>query len=263
MNWAERVKAVFNPDQWGAGTTTSYLDDVMPGGYVGFLGGYKSYLDIYRASPAVRMVISFRADNTASLPLKVFKRLDDDVREAANDHGLALTLKDPNPEDTTHTFIRDLVTDLDLFDVTFWLKRRSKGFLTLVRMYPDAVSLRGGNALAPEEFRETHADGTYVDHPRGSVLWLHGYGSRRGISPMETLKQIIQEDEDESAGRRAMAKNAWRSTGVIQRPMEAPDWDDRGRTRFLEQMASRYSGGPNAGKPLLAGGGHDVAVGLA
>jgi hypothetical protein len=48
-----------------------------------------------------------------------------------------------------------------------------------------------------------------------------------------------------------MAKNAWRATGVIQRPLDAPDWDDTGRRRFLEQMSSRYSGGANAGRPLL------------
>jgi HK97 family phage portal protein len=247
------LKAVVDYDQWRTGSAVfagSESADAFPMTVAMYEGVYRDYLSIYKSSPAVRQAIAFRANSVAQLPVDLVRK-DKDVREALYDHALVTFLKDPNPELTLPEFLRDVQTDRDLFDVTFWVKVRVDSRLMLIRMYPDAVTLRGGNALAPEEFRETYSDGTYKDHARNDVFWLHGYGSRRGISPMETLRRMLAEDESAGRAREAFSKNGYRTAGVIRRPVDAPDWDDTSRSRFLEQMAARYGGGANAGKPLL------------
>jgi HK97 family phage portal protein len=249
------AKAVYNADQWRTGSAV-YADSPDNGAWpvtvAMYEGVYRDCLSIYRSNVAVRHAVSFIAEAQADLPIDMVLS-DGDKRLPITDHELLDLFMDPNPELTQFEFIRDWRTDLEIFDVTFWEKVRGpRGkVIALRRMYPDAVTLRGGNALAPEVFRETHADGTWTDHSRKDVLWKHGYGGRRGISPMETLRRFLAEDETAGRAREAFAKNGYRTAGVIRRPIDAPEWDEVGRTRFLEQMAARYGGGGNAGKPLL------------
>lgn len=246
-----KFKAWVQPDQWMDNSIPiDWNDGSSSLGSYPFLG---NYLRIYRESTSVRSVISYRSENFASLPVKLYDRVDADTREALDDHALSMTFLDPNPEDSQYTFLRDLNTDLDIFDVTFWKKIRVGGKLLLIRMYPDAVTLKGGNMLAPEEFWEMQAGGGEPKkYTRDQVMWLHGYGGRRGISPMETLRREVEMESDEVTARRRAAKSGWRNAGVIERPADAPEWTETGRRRFLEQTTARYSGeGEFAGRPLL------------
>lgn len=252
-NWREVAKAFVNPDDWsGPGTTTQYMPNT--GMWYGswLTTDFGAHLSIYRNSLAVRSVVGFRAENLASIPIKVYHRLDKDTREALDDHGLALTLDDPNPEATQHTFLRDISIDLDLFDCSFWKKVRVGEKLFLIRMYPDAVEPLGGNILAPDTFREHQGPGEYKDHKRDDILWLHGWGGHKGISPMESLKRELETEEDEVNYRRKQSRLGWRAAGVIQRPKTAGKWTSKARQNFLDQINSRYSGdGEMAGRPLL------------
>lgn len=244
------LKAIFNSEQW--------TDTTIYPGYGGVfestfgMNHYSTYLTMYRNSLPIRAVVSFKADNLAALPMKVYKRLDDDLREALNDHGLALTLKEPNLEDTAHTFVRDLYTDLQLFDCTYWKKIRVGNKLFLQRLFPDAMEPLGGNVYAPDEWRELQRDGTYKMHKRADVFWLHGYGGMSGVSPMETLRREMELDEAEANYRLRSSKKGWRTEGVIERPKTAGNWTPAARKNFMESMSARYSGdGAGVGKPLL------------
>lgn len=242
-------KALINYDQWNNGTSFNNI------GYSPMFVGnelFSTYLGIYRNSLPVRSVVSFLSDNTASIPLKVYRKMDADIREALDDHALALTLKSPNPEDTTHTWMRDLSTDLNLFDCTFYKKIRVASKLLLVRCFPDAMVPEGGNSLAPETWKELQRDGTYKDYKRDDIFWLHGFGGYSGVSPMETLRREMELDKAESDYRLKASKTGWRTAGVIERPSVAGEWSDKARMNFLEGISARYSGeGVMAGKPLL------------
>lgn len=245
------IKAAFNSNQWTDASQYISIGGASPGFFRGN-SLFNTYAAIYRNSLPVRTVVSFLADNVASVPLNVYRRLDADVRESLDDHGLAKTLKDPNPEETTHEWVRDLVTDLLLFDSYFAKKIRVGNELILVRCYPDAMLPIGGNSLAPEIWREQQVDGSYKDYKRSDIFWLHGYGSFRGVSPMETLRREMQLDQAETDYRLAASKQGWRTAGVIERPKTAGQWTDSARTNFLEGISSRYSGdGAQAGRPLL------------
>lgn len=228
-------------------------DLVLPRTVALYEGYTRDCAAIYREQPAVRYTVDFVARNVAQVPLRAFRRADEFERERLPEHPFNEFIKRPAPEYTEYTFKRDLVTDLLVFDVAYYAKVRSprgNGF-ALVRLFPDAVSFIGGDSTGPEKFRETYADGTYKDWERDDVLWLHGYGGRRGISPLETLRRILAEDDAAGRHKEGLYRNGMRQAGVILRPLDAGEWSDQARQRFLEQMAGRYTGGANAGKPLL------------
>lgn len=245
-----RFKAFFQADQWSESSQYFSIGGLNPSAYSNTLFG--TYAQIYRNSIPVQTVVSFLADSTAAVPIGVYRRLDEDVRESLQDHGLAKTLKDPNPQETQHEWVRDLVSDMLLFDCYFARKVRIGGELLLVRMYPDAMVAEGGNQLAPDIWKELQTDGTYKEHKRDDVFWLHGYGSFRGTSPMEALRREILLDQAESDYRLKASKQGWRTAGVIERPRDAGQWSDKARENFLNGISARYSGeGALAGRPLL------------
>lgn len=243
------LKAIFNPDQWSDATRWPTSPDFN---LMSINDHFSSYVAIYRNSLAVRSIVSFKANNMAALPMKVYRRKDEDLREALHDHPLAKTLKEPNLEDTSHTFMRDLYTDLQLFDCTFWRKVRVKDRLYLQRMYPDAMTPLEGSASAPDKWAELQRDGTTKEWKRDDIFWLHGYGGMAGISPMESLRRELDLDAAEADYRLKAARKGWRTEGVIERPKAAGQWTPEARTNFMQSVSARYSGeGNGVGRPLL------------
>lgn len=238
---AER-KAAYQAEQWSSSVTGSSTLQTYGGQHL-------QYLQLYRSQPAVRSVVAFIAESAASVPIKTYKRVSDDDRQFLADHKLQRLLEAPNPELSQYEFLRDLVTDLELFDVAFY--RRLGNDQALQRLFPDAVELLDEDDFGPAGFRVYKADGTHVELDRSEVLYLHGYGSGRGISPMETLRRVIAEDVAAGEFREGLYKNGMRNAGVIERPAEAPDWSDTARERFVEQLVDRYTGNGNSGRPLL------------
>lgn len=241
------LKATFNPDQWQGPVYTG--SGIAPWNPVDL----STYLKIYRNSDAVRTVVSFRANAAANVPIKVYgksKLGDQEIVEALDDHALAVFYDDPNPEDTEFTFFRDLNTDMDIFEMSYWKKLRANSKLVLVRMFPDAVRYTGNNPFFPDGFEELQRDGSWKPYTRDEVFWMRGY--MNGISPLETLKNEIVADDAERQNRANQSAQGWRNAGVITRPKTAGKWSDKGRERFIQQMNARYSGSGNmVGKPLL------------
>lgn len=240
---AAEAKASYEPAQWAgaAGTAPSVIRT--------FAGSSIAYLDVYRSQPAVRHVVGFIAENMAQVPIKTYRRISDADREYLGAHGAQRLLSAPNPELSQFEFMRDLVTDLEVFDVAFY--RISDDRSAVLRLFPDAVELRDFGPFGPETFRVHKLDGTHTDLRRDQVLYLHGYGDPRGVSAIETLRRVLAEDVAAGEYREGLYKNGMRNAGVIERPLEAPDWSDKARTRFLDQLEDRYTGSSNAGRPLL------------
>lgn len=238
------AKAVYNDEQWQGSATG------MSGVEV-YGGQFMSYLNIYKSQPAVRQVIGFIAENMAQVPIALYKRVDDDQRESVSDHEVARTLQSPNPETSPAEFMRDFVTDLELFDVAFYRKQYVDDELHVTRLFPDAVTLHDFDNLGPRTFRVRKLDGSVVDLKRDEVIYVHGYGDARGISRMETLKGILSEDVAASEYREGLYKNGMRNAGVIERPLDAPAFSETARNRFRTQIEERHTGAGASGRPLL------------
>lgn len=233
-------KAVIDEAQWAQSSSASISS---------YGSGYLSYAKLYRSQPAVRQVVSFIAENMAQVPIDLFRKDAQDIRIEVDDHPVARVLEYPNDSVSSYEFIRDLVTDLEVFDHAYWQIGRANGEIALARIQPDAVTPKGVGPFGPSSYVISKSDGTTVELDAVDVLDVSGYGG--GISPMETLRRILAEDEAAGQYREGMYRNGMRNAGVIERPLEAPDWSEKARQRFLEQLTDRHTGADATGRPLL------------
>jgi HK97 family phage portal protein len=214
-------------------------------------GRSESYEAIWRSQPQVRTVTSFLARNIAQLGIHVFRRVGDTERERLADHPIASTLSRPNPDTTRYELIDALVHDLAIYDNAYWLKiRRTDGGVGLLRLPPRRVEPRGDNWLTPEQYRLTGSRG-WVDYTADQVVHFRGYNPtdpRIGVSPIETLRRILAEEAAAATYREQLWRSGARAASVITRPVDAPQWSEAARSRFLLEWRAQYSGdGPHAG----------------
>lgn len=217
-----------------------------------------SYEEIYKTQPHVRTVIGFLARNIAQLGIHVFKRAGDTDRQRLANHPLANLLARPNTRTTRYRLVDALVNDLGIFDNAFWLKaqvdRQPHG---LVRLPPKMVTPLGESFLWAEGYRVKGGRG-YRDFPAEQIVHFRGYNptdSRWGLSPMETLRQVLAEEYEAGRWREQLWRNGARFPGHIRRPAEAK-WTEEQRQRFTNSWRGLYTGdGPGAGgTPVLEDG---------
>lgn len=220
------------------------------------------YDKIWRTQPAVRTVTSFLGRNIAQLGLHTFKRKGDTDRERLQDHPLAMLMRRPNPWTTRYRFINALVHDFAIYDVAYLVKSKSADSTAgLIRLPPMLVTPKGDNWLTPEKFevRGTKERKTY---DADQVLYFRGYSANEdvGVSPLESLRQILAEDWEGSQMRAQVMRNGARVSGYIERPpmgtSGVKDWSKEARDRFRQQWQQQYAGdGPQAGgTPILEDG---------
>lgn len=222
-------------------------------------GGYTlAYEVLYRRQPNVRTVVSFLGRNMAQLRRKLFERVDDTNRAYRRDHPLDRLMRRPNPRTSRYAFNRALVEDLGVFDNALALKVRSGERVALLRIPPQHVEPIGANWLFPEAFRLLNLPGR-PEIPADQMVHLHGYNPsepRWGLSPIETLRQILAEDTAASEYRQQIWETGARHRGIIERPADAPSWKDTARDRFRQDFTAAFAGnGPEAGgTPILEDG---------
>lgn len=225
-----------------------------------YQGQFSDYASIWRTQPAVRTVIGFIARNIAQLGLHVFDRVDDRDRRRIVDGATGGWLRTPAPGTnlTMYDLINGFVSDLCLYDNAYLLKVGIDDRLATLPLTPPSVEPRGGNWMRPDTYR-VRGDAGYRDFDADQVIHVHGYNPsdrRAGVSPMETLRQILAEDLAASRNREQMWDNGARIGGWIERPKEAPKWGDDARRRFKGDWTSRYTAtGPEVGgTPILEEG---------
>lgn len=215
------------------------------------LGGWPhggQYEMIYRRQPAVRTVVDFLARNIGQLRGKTYLRLDNSDREEIDQHPLAVLLRNPNPDTTRYRFFRDTVADIGIHDRAYWVKDRSPFPRALVRMPPNRLVRRieGGVRV----YRGP--DGNVI--PRERLVVFPGYcpegayWNEDGVSPLETLRRTLSEEWRAQRNREDMWRNAARQSGVIERPLDAPEWSDTARQRFRDDWENTMAGDGNGGR---------------
>jgi HK97 family phage portal protein len=139
--------------------------------------------------------------------------------------------------------------DLGVYFNAYWLKvRRDDDSIGLVRLPPEEMTVIGW--LVPTAFLWTLPDGRVVPLALDQVVYFNGYDPMNplmGLSPLETLRQLLAEDAAQTAYRQSYWKNSSRIEGVITRPKDAPKWNLDQKQAFREQWQTRYGGGSGAG----------------
>lgn len=239
-----------------------------PRGITSYRGLSAAYEVIYKSQTNVRTVVEFLGRNIGQLTPHVTERVSDLETKTARDHPLDRLLRNPHPRWSKHRFYNAIVQDLGVFDNFIAAKVRLPGSnqpRALSRIPPQWVDPVGGDWLTADGFRLVFTGEVL---PLASVVHICGYNpvdARWGLSPIETLRRILDEDiaageaREQFLGRAARFGNGW-----IERPADAPDWSaparngggGSARDRFLSSWRDRFTAdGPEAGgTPVLEEG---------
>ena len=222
----------------------------------------QTYAQILKSQPNVRTVVSFIARNIAQLGTHLFERVSDTDRQRRRDHPFEATLRQPNPADrrlTRFRLIHRTMWDLAAFDAAFWGLLPLRGVdrsvilpLPVARMeiqghmWPTLYRFHGRRGpldLRPDQV--VHFQGS---HDGDSGLW--------GISPIESLRRVLAEDDAAGIYREQFWRSGARVSGLIERPADAPEWSPEAKARFETSWRQAWSGlGAGAGgTPILEDG---------
>ncbi len=220
-------------------------------GYVRTSAG--SYATIYRTQPAVRTVVDFIARNIAQLGLHIYERLADNNRQRDTTSGLARLLARPNPFTTTYRLIEHTLIDWGTFGNGYIVKLRpseSSAPVELWRVPASRVTVAG--ELYPVAYGVLAFDNTWFEIPASEVIHIRDgkdddAGGVLGLSKLETLRKRLLEESHLQNYRLNYWRQGARIPGVVQRPLEAPEWDDEARARFRQSFSETYGGPDGAG----------------
>jgi HK97 family phage portal protein len=215
----------------------------------------------------VRKVVDYKARALASIPLHVYRRVSDGDRQRVTDHPLAQLLAAPGPGRSASRLWHSLIVDWLIHDrwaavllpsadtVSGWeLRRKPARRFHVLADHDDQ----------PAALYVAYGDGRSAAVPVGGVgpageryVWDSGYAAwgADGTSPMETLRQLLDEQRESVEYRRQVWKNSARTPVVIERPADAPSWSPDAKTRFLEAFKRFIGRGAEAGgTPILEDG---------
>ena len=221
----------------------------------------------WRSQPNLRKVVDFIARNVASVPLHVHERVSDTNRQRVTDGPLADLMSTPRPRVGSFRFWHSVISDGLLYDRWALVVRTDdNGNRSLVQV--PSWRLRFDTNL----FREVTAAWFWVgdeDAPKSSdkdgwrpldldsLIFDHGYAPRTaGLSPVATLRDVLQESAEAVRYRRQVWENGARVPMSMTRPVDAPKWETEQRDRFANHFRQTFTGvGENAGGvPVLEDG---------
>lgn len=210
---------------------------------------------IWRTQPNVRKVIGFGARNVASIPLRVHERVSDTDRRRVIDHPLARVIATPRPRIGAYRFWEAVISDGLLYDRWAVLKRpQADGSMTLSRL-PSWRLWFTANAFGETDTAWFWNDEDWTELDLDSLIFDHGYApkSAAGLSPVQTLANVLQETAEAVEYRRQVWANGARVPQWVSRDKE---WSsDEARTRFVTGLRSyTRDGGKGGGVPLLEDG---------
>lgn len=232
------------------------------GGNAGALGMYgtaspQTYAKLYRTQPNIRICVDFLARNFAQLGVHAFRRVSDTDRERLAGHEAIRWLSKPNPGKTRYRLFEDWMTDMGVYMNAYWLKVRTPGALGFLRLPPEQVQVEG--SLIPTAFIWTTGGQERTFDP-SEIVHFNGYDPGNplgGISPMETLRQLIAELQAAAEYRQSYWTRGARFEGVLEREANSPSgkWGPDKERDFEAQLAQFAAGGSRAGSlPLLPTG---------
>lgn len=234
-----------------------------PGSPLELMLGERSQVEqFWRTQPNLRKVVDFIARNVASTPLHVFERVSDTDRQRVTDHVLTRTLGAPQPRVNPFRFWHGVLSDGLLYDRWCVLKvPRADGGLDLVqvpswRLKIEVDPLRRVVGLWYWMGDRTDDGPDWESIPLDDAIFDHGYAPRTaGLTPVRTLRDILDESAEAVSYRRDVWKNGARMPGYVARPAKTP-WTDEQMKRFQAHMRSVYGkDGSNAGgMPVLEDG---------
>jgi HK97 family phage portal protein len=214
-------------------------------------GSAASYGQVYRQIAPVRTVVDFISDAVATTPLKVYRRQENGRPEARN-HGLAVLLRNPNPDMSTRRLIWRTIADLAIYGNAYWRKVQEGTNKFLVPLPPHRVTPRGGDLLKAAAFDFFSPTGlTPQRFSADEIVHFVLYDPedpRIGSSKLQALRNILLEEVEASKHRRGYWQNHARLEGILQHPEQL---SFEAQERLRTQFDNTYAGSDNSGRTAV------------
>jgi HK97 family phage portal protein len=230
---------------WSAQRSSVRMYDATP----------RAYAALYREQPNVRVCVDFLARNIAQLGLHFFRRVDDSNRERLDNSFAPVALINrplpPQYKITRYHLIESIVSDLGVYWNAYLLKLANGSTNALLRIPPIYMEVAGG--LVGTGYKMT-IGGKVWDFTPDEIIHFRGYNPENplvGLSPLETLRRVLAEEDAMGEYREGFWQNAARISGVVERPAAAPEWSDIARERFRLEFEELYSGKAKSGKTAV------------
>lgn len=208
---------------------------------------------MWKTQPALRKVVTFAARQVGSIPWHAYQRVSDTDRARQKGSAAEAKLNQPAKFSSGFKLWHDVVVDKLLYDM-FCVVNLGEN---LVRIPPRLLELRSDflgqvrQVILKTAAGEDDVDLTDVPMALG-FGWSPNGGS--GISPLQTLAAILEENRRSVEWRSEQWKNGPKVSGVLTRPADAPKWGETPRERFLNSW-TKWRDSPQAGgTPLLEDG---------
>lgn len=208
-----------------------------------------SYDAIYRSQVWVAVLVNKIANASARLPLKVYER-GALGRPEARDSAYAELLRNPNPHIDPYLFWLWTVSTLNIFGESFWLKVRDSAGrpVSLIPWHPTAMvdEVIDGQR---RWFLQRSDGRTAIE--RSDFVHFRFYnpdGLHRGMSPLEPLRDTLENEAGARSANSAMWRNGARPSFILRHPNRL---NEEGVTRLRNQWTDIHGGASNWSKTAV------------
>lgn len=212
---------------------------------------------VWATQPSVRKVVDYIARQVAGIPLHHYERIDENERRRLAGTPVAQLLLKPSKEylKTPYRFWHNVLVDRLIHDRWCALRTSDEG-----RPWLDRIPARRFRFLYDgldriDGILVFYRDGTSERLDPERCIFGSGYSTRGSnvTSPMETLKDILNEATEGVQYRRDVMARGARVPAYVHRPTPWPS--PEARERFAAGWRSfAASGGMSGGTPLLEDG---------
>ena len=225
---------------------------------------------LYSTQPHLRTVVSFLASNVAQLPLKCFVRVDDSDRRRDTTSDTARLLRHPNPTMTGFDLINNLVSTLKLYDEAFWWvfpDPTRQEHWQIRPIQPSWIMTRTTDdwdeydtvTFVPPTGPDTSPITLRHQGAVGDFISFHGWNpsdNRRGLSPINALRDILAEQISAWEFRRGVWQRGGQFQQYITRPKDVAKWTPTQARKWGEEFRRQWAanGGKAGGTPILEDG---------
>lgn len=217
---------------------------------------------LYQSQDNLKAVVDFLANSIAQLPIKVYRRENENDRKRDRTSAAAKLLYLPNRDQTEFEFFRAIAIEYLVFGCVYvWVypSDTASGFEMRVIPTDWVVKTIGGTSYAPDAIRVTISGTSAADIPRGEFVTFKTYspGNPSGyVSPISGIRQQLQEQIEAGNFRKQLWHSSGRLNAQLLRPANVEPWDEQTRERFVKAFRESWAaGGSKAGSiPLLEDG---------
>lgn len=217
---------------------------------------------------AVYTCIRILSESSAALPLRIYKRRDDEGKDVMRDHAVAKLLRRPNPWQTEFDF-REMIVGHKMLRGNFYARKLFRGdgsIEMLIPMHPDRVRVaqldeKAGRRAYELVYEYTAPGGEKVTLLADEVFHVRLGGDLIGRSPIEVVREtfgLAMAERDYAArlfGNSAQPKGALKIPAVIK--------DDKTIAQIRDAWERRHKGPENAHRlAILEGGMEWQAIGM-